>query len=216
MKPMLLTLTVAAFSLILWPVADAVAQEEKVARGAITELGGASLTVKVGNERLHFAVDRDTRVDVPGGATKTRQAHAIGKSGPHLADVLRVGQAVAVTYKDVPNPKASVVRAIPTLGPAGGAVKTASALRSNGVVNAVGPESLTISGNSGGGAKFTQTFVVGPKTKVIGKGASTVTASHGGRAPFSQLIAEGDRVTVHYHKEGSALRASDVRVTLRK
>jgi hypothetical protein len=213
MKPMLFAMTVAAFSLILWPAAGAIAQEEKVARGTITELGGASLTVQVNSYRLVFRVDRDTRVDVPGGATKTREAKTTGKTGPHLADVLKVGQSVAVSYVDEPSPRASVIRGIPAS--AGGSIKTTSPLRSSGTVTTVAADSLTISGGSGGGARFTQTFIIGPDTLVVGKGAGTASASNGGKAPVTRLISAGDHVSVEYRKDGNALKASDIRVTVK-
>jgi hypothetical protein len=217
MKPMLLALTLVAFSVILWPATDAVAvaQEEKVARGTISEIGGTSLTLKVRGEPLTVNVDRETRVQAPGGSSKMRQANMTGKSGPHLAELLKVGQSVAVTYKDVPSPRASLVRAIPSAGSDGGSVKTASEMRSIGTVKAVGPASITISGNSGGGASYTQTFMIGPDTMVVGKGAGTASAANGGKAPVKQLISAGDRVSVSYHKTASGLHASDVRVTMK-
>ena len=85
-------------------------------------------------------------------------------------------------------------------------------MRSTGIVKAVGADSITISGTSGGGATFSQTFTIGPDTTVIGKGAGTASAAAGGRAPATRLISAGDHVSVSYHKTGTALRASDVRV----
>jgi len=214
MKPILLALTISAFSLILWPAANALAQEDKVARGVITDIGGASITLEVRGEPLQLSVDKQTHVQVSGGSSKTRQATVTGKSGPHLADLLKRGQSVAVTYHEMAGDRrAALVRVIPSAGPAGGSVNTTSVMRSAGVVQAVGADSVTIRGNSGGGATFTQTFVIGPRTAVVGKGASTATASSGGRAPFNQLIAPGDHVSIGYKQDGSALRASDVRVT---
>ena len=100
MKPMILALTLTTCSIVLWAPATAIAQEDKVARGTITEIGGASLTLQVRGEPMTFAVDKGTRVDAPGGSTKMRQAAVAGKFGPHLADVLKVGQPASVTYKN--------------------------------------------------------------------------------------------------------------------
>jgi hypothetical protein len=213
MKSIFLALTLTAVA-VLTPDAVANAQEDKVARGTIAELGGTSLTLTVIGESMTFGVDRHTRVAAPGGSTKMRQASMNGRPGPHIDDVLKVGQAVAVTYKDVPNPRASLVRAI-SGDRAGGSVKTASAMRSNGTVTAVGADSITIRGASGGGAKFTQTFTIAADTMVVGKGAGTASAANGGRAPVTQLISAGDRVSVAYLKVGNGLLASDVRVTLK-
>jgi hypothetical protein len=220
MKPILLALTVAAFS-VFSPLAAATAQDEKVARGVISDIGSASMTLQVRGEPLELAVDRHTVVQAPGGSTKARQASMNGQAGPHLSDVLKVGQAVAVTYRDLPGDRrASMVRVTARPGGAGASIKTASiktasAFRSIGVVKVVDANSITINGQSGGGAHFTQTFTLGPDTLVIGKGAGTAAAASGGRVPATKLIAAGDHVTVAYHKDGNALRASDIRVTMK-
>jgi hypothetical protein len=216
MKSTILALALTVISMILWPSTSAVAQEEKVARGTITAIGGGSLSMQVAGTVMNFSVDRQTRVDAPGASTKARQANAAGKAGPHLGDVLKVGQSVAVTYRDAGGPlRASLVRAIPSAGRAGGSVKTVSEMHSVGTVKAVFADSITISGN-GGGASFTQTFKIGPDTTVVGKGAGTAAAARGGRVPLSNLIAAGDRVSVAYWTDGADLRASDVRVTLKR
>jgi hypothetical protein len=211
MKPTILALSLTALSLALWPASEALAQEQKVARGTITDVGGTSITLTVQGEPHTFTVDRQTRVEAPGGGTKMRQATVNGKAGPHLPDLLTVGQSAAVTYKDMPNPRASLIRAIPGVK-TGGSVKTASAMRSIGIVRAVGADWVTIGGSSGGGAMFSQTFTIGPDTTVVGKGAGTASAAAGGKAPVTQLISAGDRVSISYHKTETALLASDVRI----
>jgi hypothetical protein len=205
MKPTILALSLTALSVALWP-ASAVAQEENVARGTIAQVGGASITLTVQGAHHTFSVDRQTRVQAPGGSTKMAQATLNGQAGPHLPDLLKVGQSAAVTYKDVPNPRASLIRAIPS-AKVGGSVKTPSAMRSNGIVKAVSADSITIDGSSGGGATFSQTFTVGSDTKVVGKGAGTASAATGGRAPVTQLVSAGDHVSVSYHNaRGRAAR----------
>lgn len=215
MRQMLLALPIAALSLIASPTPDATAQDTKIAKGTVTEIGGTSLSVKVRDQEMKFVVDNKTTVDAPGGGTKTKQANAAGKPGPHLADVVKVGQAVAVTYQDAAGDlRASRIQAIASAGAAGGSVSAvSSALISNGTVQSMTADSITISGSSGGGASFTQTFSIDAKTWVVGKGASTKVAAKGGKAPFADLVANGDRVSVSYHKTGSTLTASDVRVT---
>ena len=210
MKPTILALSLTALSVGLWP-ASAVAQEEKVARGTIAQVGGASITLAVQGEQHTFTVDRQTRVQAPGGSTKMAQATLNGQAGPQLPDLLKVGQSAAVTYKDVPNPRASLIRAIPS-AKAGGSVKTASAMRSNGIVKTVSADSITINGSSGAGAKFTQTFVIDPQTKVIGKGAGTAAAAQGGKVVVTDVVANGDRVTVSFNPVGDTLHASQIRV----
>jgi hypothetical protein len=89
-----------------------------------------------------------------------------------------------------------------------------ASLRSNGTVQSIAPNAITISGNAGAGASFTQTFTIDERTKVFAKGAGTAAAARGGRAPFNELVTSGDHVTVSYHKVAGMLRASDVRVTV--
>lgn len=215
MRSTFLALTLAALATMCWPTPEALAQEEKIARGKVTALGGASMSVKVGDHEMNFSVDHNTIVQAPGGSTKTRKAQELGKPGPRLADVLRVGQGVAVNYKDMGgNLHASVVRAVPTAAAHGTSAATAAPAekKSNGVVKSMAADSITISGSIGGGGSFEQTFTIDRTTTVYGKGASTLTASMGGRAPFGDLVKNGDRVSVAYHEQGDALHASNVRV----
>ena len=165
---------------------------------------------------MTYAADAKTEVQARGAGTKTRQMEAAGKPGPHLSDVLTVGQTVAVTYRDnAGKPHASLIRSIPAASSGGGSVKTAADMRSSGTVKAIGPGSLTIEGAAGSGASFTQTFVVNADTTVVGKGVGTAAAAKGGKAPFTDLIAAGDKVSVSYRKAGGTLHASDVRLVMK-
>jgi hypothetical protein len=217
MKSMFLALSVAVLSVVAWPTAQAIAQEEKLARGTVSDIGGSWVTVKVRDQALKFAVDNKTRVEARGGSTKTREANMAGKPGPKLADVLKVGQPVKVSYHDMSgNLHASKIEAIPSAGSEGGSIKAAPAeMTSHGTVKSVDADSITISGSAGGGGMFTQTFTIDPKTKVVAKGAGTAAAAKGGKAPLSDLIANGDKVSVSYFKVGDRLHASDVRVTMK-
>ena len=215
MRTTFFAVTLTALALIYWPATPS-AQEERVVRGVVSEIGGSSLTVTVAGESMTFGADSKTQIENRGASTKTRQIVATGKPGPHLGDVLTVGQSVAVTYRDVAGkPYASFVRAIPGVGTSGRAEGAATEMRSTGTVKTIAGDTITIVGDSGGGGSFTQTFHVSSATKVIGKGAGTATAAKGGRAPFTDLVAAGDKVSVSYHKAGSALEASDVRVTMK-
>ena len=214
MRTMFLAVTLAVLSVIGWPAHLAIAQEQQVARGTVSQMNGALITIQVRGEAMAFTVDADTQVEARGAGTKTRQLAAAGKPGPKLSDVLSIGQPVAITYRATTGtPRASMVRAVPSVSD-GGSV-TAAEMRSAGTVKSLGHDSITIVGGSGGGASFEQTFLIGADTKVVGKGVGTATAPKGGRAPFSELIAAGDQVSVSYHKKGNALHASDVRVTAR-
>jgi hypothetical protein len=217
MKSMFLALLVAVLSVVAWPTAQAIAQEEKLARGTVSDIGGSWVTVKVRDEALKFSVDSKTRVEARGGSTKTHEAKLAGKPGPKITELLKVGQPVAVSYHDMAGSlHASKIQAIPSAGHDGGSIKAAPAeMTSMGTVKTVAADSITISGHSGGGGSFTQTFTIDPTTKVVGKGAGTATAAKGGRAPLSDLVSNGDKVSVSYHKMGDTLHASDVRVTVR-
>ena len=216
MRTTFLAVTLAVLSVIWWPADVALAQDSRVARGTVSDMSGASLTIQVQGEAMTFAVDSNTQVEARGAGTKTRQLAATGKPGPKLSDILTVGQAVAVTYRPASGttPLASMIRAVPSVGTSGSVAS--EELRSIGTVKSLGANSITIVGGSGGGASFEQTFQISADTKVVGKGLGTAAAAKGGKAPFSELIAAGDRVSVAYHKVGDGLQASDVRVTAKK
>jgi hypothetical protein len=69
---------------------------------------------------------------------------------------------------------------------------------------------MTINGSSGA-AKFNQTFTIDSATKVVGKGAGTAT--QGGKVAITDLVGKGDHVSVSYRMSGTALQATEVRVT---
>ena len=104
---------------------------------------------------------------------------------------------------------ATHVRAIAAVGSGGGSAGSlAEVMNAIGTVESVSNDSITVSVNGGA-----QTFTIDETTKVFAKGASTMAASTGGKAPFAKLVASGDRVSVAYYKKGTALHASDIRVT---
>lgn len=217
MQAVLLGVSFALLSVIWWPTPYALAADAKVARGAVVAIGGNSLTVKVRDQEMKFSVDSTTVVQARGAGTKARAAQATGGAGPKLADVLRVGQGVAVTYHELNGVlHASVVRVVPTVSGAGSSDEPPhepAAMTSIGTVQAIGGNSITVAGSGGGGATFTQTFVIDQNTKVYAKGAGTASAARGGRAPFTELVGSGDLVRVSYRKMGDRLVATDVRVT---
>lgn len=216
MQAVLLGVSFAVLA-VLWPTPYALAEDARVARGTVVAIAGSTLTVKVRDHELTFSVDSKTFVEARGASTKSRQAEAVGRPGPKLGDVLRVGQGVAVTYHEMNGVlQASHVRAVPSAAAGNGSTSAEPAsLMSSGIVQSIGANSITIAGAGGGGASFTQTFVVDEQTKVFAKGAGTAAAAKGGRVPFAELVTSGDHVNVSYHKMGNMLRASDVRVTMK-
>ena len=120
------------------------AQATKMVKGSATTVSADSITVKVGDKDMTFAVDGKTRVVAPGGSTKEREAKAEGKAGPTLIEIIKTGQAVEVSYQEQ-GMHASTIRAIAAVPPppAAASPKTQTA---TGVVTAVGGNSLTVKG----------------------------------------------------------------------
>ena len=217
MKRMCIALALGTLALVVARPADALAQAAKTSRGTVTAMAGDSLTIKAADQSMTFAVDGKTTVQAYGAGTKDRAAQAAGKPGPKLSEVIKVGQAVEVTYSEAGGTMhASMIRAVSGSAAAAGAASggsAAAAKTSSGTVQSVSAASMTISGSSGAGAKFTQTFTIDSETKVVAKGASTATAAKGGKAGVTDLVATGDHVSVSYHAVGETLHASEIRVT---
>ena len=219
MRRTLLALPLAALAIVGWPSTNASAQETKTARGTVTAIAADSVTVKAGTQDMKFVVDAaKTTVEAIGAGTASRAAQAEGKPGPKLSEVIKVGQAVEVSYREAGGVmNASRIRAISSAGSGGGGVVAATpgTKTSNGTVKSLAGSALTISGSSGGGATFEQTFAIDGTTKVIGKGVGTATAPTGGRGQLSELVKAGDTVSVSYHETGSTLHAAEIRVTVK-
>jgi hypothetical protein len=213
MRSILVTLSLTA-SVLVGPTSSAFAQSSKVASGTVTSIGASSLTVMVGGQDMKFSVDSKTLVEVRGGSTKAARAAVNGASGPHLAELIKAGQPVAVTYTGAPGSlHATTIKAVPQV--ASSPAQADATKRSEGVVKALGSDWITISGKGGSGSTFEQTFKIGSATKVYAKGAGTATAAKGGSMPFADLVTSGDHVSVSYRAQGNSLLASDVHVTIK-
>jgi hypothetical protein len=226
MKRTYVALALGILAGVFSPPANAFAQAAKTARGTVTAIAPDSVTVKVADQDMKFTVDGKTTVEAHGATAKTRAAQKAGQTGPTLADVIKVGQPVEVSYQDMNGTlRASRIRAVSSVGSGatGGAATgtaatsgtAAAAKSSSGTVQSVSPTSMTINGSSGAGAKFTQTFAIDPNTKVIGKGAGTAAAAKGGRVVATDVVGNGDRVTVSFHPVGDTLHASEIRVIIK-
>lgn len=66
--------------------------------GQITALSASSMTVKSGSGETTFSIDPKTRVLARGAGAATQEARAAG-SGPTIADLVKVGEEVVVTYR---------------------------------------------------------------------------------------------------------------------
>jgi len=207
MKRSLIVFALGALAVAGWPTTQVLAQETKNA------LAADSVTVKVGEQEMKFSVDGKTAVEAVGAGTKAKKAQAAGQPGPKLSDVVKVGQPVAVSYRDMGGTlHASRIRAIASVGAAGGGAAT-DTKTANGTGKSIAGTSMTISGSSGSGATFTQTFSIDGTTKVIGRGAGTASAAAGGKTAVTDLVGNGDHVSVSYHTTGTTLHAAEIRVT---
>jgi hypothetical protein len=209
MRRMFLSGSLLAAALML--AVPASAQDTKTARGTVTAMTGDSITVKAGTQDVKVTVDAKTEVIAEGGGTASRAAAAKGTAGPKLAELVKVGDNVEVSYRETGGMMhATSVRRVSSPGPGGGGVsekkKTAT---SSGVVTAVSGTSLTISGSSGGGGKFTQSFTIDSNTHVVAEGAGTASAK--GKVTITDLVSKGDNVTVTYQEIGTSLHATEVR-----
>ena len=212
MRRMVVTSAILVFA---WLVVPALAQS-KSARGTVTAMSGDTVTVKAGTQELKFTVDATTRVIGEGAGTASRAAEAKGATGPKLAEVLKVGDNVEVSYREASGMlHATTVQRVASAGAGGGgtsdakaAVKTETA---SGEVTAVSGTSLTITGTAAAGGSFTQSYTVDGNTHVVGEGAGTAASK--GKVTILDLVAKGNRVTVTYQASGATLVASEVRVT---
>ncbi len=207
----LLVGSVVAFALAGFPLHALAAEDVKVVRGTATMVTADAVTLTVANHDMKFSVDSTTRVEAKGAGTKMRTAHVAGRSGIALAEAVKPGQEVEVSYREAGAAMHAVqIHVIST-------VRTTDpnpAERVSGNVSAISATSLTITGAYGPGT-FTQKFSIDAQTTVIGKGVGTAAAvKGGGRLPITALVASGDPVTVTFRKSGSdSLLASEVRVT---
>ena len=208
MRRAFLALSIAALAVMAWPTAPASAQSSK-ATGTVASIDGASVTVKAGGQDMKFSVDTKTVVQARGAGTKDRAAEAKGAAGAKLADVIKMGMSVEVTYTGMgASMHATEIREVASAGAGGMSPMAPPSMTSSGTVTAVAGDSVTIAAASGA-----QTFAIGTDTKVIGTGAGTASAAKGGKIGVTDLVAKGDKVTVTYHTMGMTMHAAEIRVT---
>lgn len=192
--------------------AQAAAQDTKSARGTVTAVAGDSITVKVADRELKFAVDTKTVLTASGAGTADRKAEATGKPGLRVADFVKTGDAVEVTYQETGSTmRASNIRRVTSAGSGGAATSAERGDTATGTVDSISATTLVLSGSTGGGGTFKQTFTIDATTKVIAEGAGTA-AGKGGKVVLTDFVGVGDQVMVSYRKAGAALHADEVRV----
>ena len=98
---------------------------------------------------------------------------------------------------------AACVLALPINASAAGKTK----LLSNATVKSITATMLTVTADGKDTA-----LTVDAKTNVIGKGLGTKTRAKGGKATITDLLSVGDRVSVTYQEDGTAMHASKVQL----
>jgi hypothetical protein len=213
MRRTVLAFSLVALSLVAWLSPSVVAQETKSARGTVTVMTANMVTVKAGDRELKFSIDAKTSVIASGGSTATRKATQAGEAGPKLADLVKVGDAVEVSYHEMSGTlHAASIRKVSSAGSGGGTTSDERAERATGTVESVSGNTLEISGSASGGT-FKQSFTIDGETKVVALGAGTAAAAKGGKVAITDYVGKGDHVNVTYHKMGNMLHAAEVRVT---
>ena len=133
MRRMVVTSSVLALLVSL--VVPVYAQDTKEARGTVSAIAGDTVTVKAGTQELKVMVDAKTTIVTEGGGTATRAAVAKGAAGPKLGELLKVGEAVEVSYRESGGALyATNVRRVSSAG-AGGGGGTSVATRRHEVGN---------------------------------------------------------------------------------
>lgn len=200
---------------VLVASAPALAQATKSVKGSVTAVGPSTITVNAAGKDMTFNVDAKTTVVARGAGTKAKAAEAAGKTGPGVAEVVKVGEAVEVAYHET-GMHADTVRAIAAVPPppapkAVDETQKAKATTESGVVSAVTGTTFTIKGKAGD-----TTFTADAKTVVSGTGFGTAgrkITDSGGKPTLTDFLHSGDSVTVTYHDTGVAKMATNVRVT---
>ena len=209
-RSLLLALSLAG---IVMPALSPVlhAEQSKTARGTVTALAADAMTVKVRDTEMKFAVSRSTLVQVRGGSHKTAAARTAGMAGPRLADLLKIGDPVSVSYSEANGAFRATNIVVASATAAGDNQFTPSAPATrlvSGTVTAADANRLTI---SAGGQDMT--FAIGTDTHVVGTGIGTKISRMGGRAPIGVLLSNGDRVSVKYYDTNGTRHAARVQVT---
>ena len=198
-----------AVAIFAWPSISAA--QDKTARGTVSAVSGDTVTVKVGATDMKFTADSKTSVVAAGAGTKARTAAAAGQPGPKLAELLKPGQAVMVTYHDMGGMlHASRFQAVSSAGSGGGSTTAAKPAErtGTGAVKSIAANSLTITAEGG----KEMTFAIDQNTSVVGQGVGTKAAAAGGKTAITDLVKAGNRVSVTYHEMGGMLHAATVRV----
>ena len=200
------TLGVAASIIGILASAQPAQAQSREARGTVTAVTDASLTMKAGAEELTVFVDSDTHLNVR-RTERDIQKEQPGHPSPRVNSFFQPGQAVLVRYRVEKG--RNMATDISRIGSAGEGSISNPAKISAGKVKLVTPSQLVI---DEGGHELS--FGITGDTNVLVKGASKATKAAGGSTPITTFVHTGDTVSVSYHEAGAKMMASEVRVTV--
>lgn len=210
-----LVFSLASLLVVCSLLSPALAQDTKSARGTVTTMGADSITVKTSDREMKFAVDAKTVLVASGAGTASRKAAASGKPGLNLAEFVKTGDSVEITYSESGGAmRATNIRHTRDAGTGGASgERTESA---NGTVESISKSTITITGSIPGGGSFKQSYSVDANTKVVAEGAGTAAAKQQGKISLTDFVGVGDQVTVAYRTTSSGVHADEVRVRAKK
>ena len=188
-------------------VRPADAQQTREARGTITKVSDAALTVKAGAQEMTFIVDSATHLEVRSAAKKVQQSQP-GAPPPRVNDFFEVGQPVLVRYRESSGRYHALdISRVGSAGSDGGSVSEPKAKIAEGTVKAVTASQLTIASDN-----RELTFGITKDTGVLARGATTATKAAGGSTAITTFVHTGDTVSVSYSDGAGKMTASEVRV----
>ena len=167
--------SLAPFLVVGWLVPHAIAQETKSAKGTVTAVGADSITVKAGERELKFVIDTKTLLIATGAGTAARKAEAAGKSGPTLAEFVKTGDPVEVSYQEAGGTmRASQIRRVASAG-AGGADRrqTIGRIRRTAPSNRSRDRRSPSAARAAAAVPSSSLYSIDATTRVVAAGAST-------------------------------------------
>jgi hypothetical protein len=117
--------------------------QTKEARGTVTRIADATLSINAGTQELTFIVDSQTHLEVRSAAKKV-QENQPGSPSPRVKDFFEVGQAVVIRYREESGRNHALdISRVGSAGSGGGSVSDPKKI-AEGTVKSVTPSQLTI------------------------------------------------------------------------
>jgi hypothetical protein len=184
--------------------ADAQTRE---ARGTVTGVSDATLSIRAGAQEMTFIVDSGTHLEVRSAAKRVQQSQP-GAPSPRVNDFFEIGQAVLVRYRESSGRYHALdISRVGSAGSDGGSVSEPKAKIADGTVKLVTPSQLTIASDD-----RELTFGITKDTGVLARGATKATKAAGGSTAITTFVHTGDTVSVSYNDGAGKMTASEVRV----